>query len=178
MTEDNSAQRLEACPFCGGTAFYDMHTSDVICNSCACQGPAYGPEAEAIAAWNTRSPTSAAMGGEAMRAAIVESLKGWHASTNREGRSPLTASVWASAVGVAETTPHPAKPAQSEEVERLREALQPFSVLCDRVEETGSYMPGAGFTLMHHKIMAGTVSLVHLRKARAALTPSAVDGGE
>lgn len=49
-----SGERLKPCPFCGGAPF-SRGFRRVECSKCGAEGPG-GTKAEAIAAWNRRSP--------------------------------------------------------------------------------------------------------------------------
>ena len=55
---------LKPCPFCGSENLY-VHTnieeSDVFCPECETNGPVHNSDAEAIAAWNTRTPDPAVL---------------------------------------------------------------------------------------------------------------------
>lgn len=60
-----SNNNLALCPFCGGEA--EMLTAEsmnggylfgIMCNDCRSRGDVYGTEAEAIAAWNSRTATT------------------------------------------------------------------------------------------------------------------------
>jgi Lar family restriction alleviation protein len=57
MTEE-----LKPCPFCGGSnvSTYEVKGSySTLCVGCGGEGPEEDSEAEAIAAWNRRSPVAA-----------------------------------------------------------------------------------------------------------------------
>ena len=49
---------LKPCPFCSGTKVYVrtiMQEADIFCPECETNGPVHNSEAEAVAAWNTRT---------------------------------------------------------------------------------------------------------------------------
>lgn len=57
---DNRTTELLPCPFCGGEAFPNIELTKhwIECRECAAESGCYRTEAEAIAAWNTRTATT------------------------------------------------------------------------------------------------------------------------
>ena len=66
MTENSATDELKPCPFCGGEAMpvkqiegrYAIARYSVSCNGCGLVAFYEATEAEAIAAWNTRTATT------------------------------------------------------------------------------------------------------------------------
>ena len=76
MTDQNTALALEPCPFCGAAAKHVERSNpmskwrhSIDCTKCGMSGPVEATKAEAITAWNTRTPAPApvAVGGDELR---------------------------------------------------------------------------------------------------------------
>ncbi len=86
--------KLKACPFCGGRAMIaatldDMYRPMCEKDGCCCL-EGYQTRAEAIAAWNTRTPAPAPVGGDVVEA-LKDVLASLVAAHSLLSRSPKTA---------------------------------------------------------------------------------------
>lgn len=82
------ADELKPCPFCGsGCHLADTDNKWIACNSCDAEGPVRYTEQEAIAAWNTRTPSPPAL---ALNARTVEDslALAWKRYEHRFGEPP------------------------------------------------------------------------------------------
>lgn len=89
MVEATVTQALKPCPFCGGESWaINSPVSPsiaIMCRSCGATGGLRDTEAEAIAAWNTRTAASQASdAGEAAVAKIIDP-DAWHETLPTDG---------------------------------------------------------------------------------------------